>query len=144
MPLMKFKPTSAGRRSAVRVVSPELHKGDPYAPLVEKQSRTGGRNHHGRTTTRHMGGGPGLGPGPAMQAALHGPAHQQAPGRVEGDMIDAVAARVVGLQHGGVAVGVGRRGQRLGAAQPGAVLGQFRRRDAGARDGLLEGRVGVE
>ena len=57
MPLMKFKPTSAGRRSAVRVVSPELHKGDPYAPLVEKQSRTGGRNHHGRTTTRHMGGG---------------------------------------------------------------------------------------
>ena len=26
MPLMKFKPTSAGRRSAVRVVTPELHK----------------------------------------------------------------------------------------------------------------------
>src|SRR5690554_5402874 len=57
MPLMNFKPTSAGRRSAVRVVAPELHKGAPYAPLVEKQSRTGGRNHHGRITTRHMGGG---------------------------------------------------------------------------------------
>ena len=57
MPLMKLKPTSAGRRSAVRAVSPELHKGEPYAPLLEKQSRTGGRNHHGRITSRHMGGG---------------------------------------------------------------------------------------
>src|SRR5690606_16782368 len=57
MPLMKFKPTSAGRRSAVRVVSPELHKGEPYAPLLEKKSKSGGRNHHGRITTRHIGGG---------------------------------------------------------------------------------------
>jgi large subunit ribosomal protein L2 len=55
--MMKFKPTSAGRRSAVRVVTPELHKGAPHAPLLEKQSRTGGRNHHGRITTRHIGGG---------------------------------------------------------------------------------------
>ena len=57
MPLMTFKPTSAGRRSAVRVVTPDLHKGAPYAPLLEKQSKTGGRNHHGRITTRHIGGG---------------------------------------------------------------------------------------
>ena len=57
MPLMKFKPTSAGRRSAVRVVTPDLHKGAPHAPLLEKQSKTGGRNHHGRITTRHIGGG---------------------------------------------------------------------------------------
>ena len=57
MPLMTFKPTSAGRRSAVRVVTPDLHKGAPYAPLVEPQSKTGGRNHHGRITTRHQGGG---------------------------------------------------------------------------------------
>ena len=57
MPLMKFKPTSAGRRSAVRVVTPDLHKGAPYAALVEKQSKSGGRNHHGRITTRHVGGG---------------------------------------------------------------------------------------
>ena len=53
MPLMTFKPTSAGRRSAVRVVTPDLHKGAPYAPLLEKQGKTGGRNHHGRITTRH-------------------------------------------------------------------------------------------
>ena len=57
MPLMKFKPTSAGRRSAVRVVTPDLHKGAPHAALVEKQSKSGGRNHHGRITTRHVGGG---------------------------------------------------------------------------------------
>ena len=57
MALMTFKPTSAGRRSAVRVVTPGLHKGAPHAALVEKQSNTGGRNHHGRITTRHIGGG---------------------------------------------------------------------------------------
>ena len=57
MPLMKFKPTSAGRRSAVRVVTPDLHKGAPHAALLEKQSKSGGRNNNGRITTRHIGGG---------------------------------------------------------------------------------------
>lgn len=57
MPLIKVKPTSAGRRGVVRVVTPDLHKGGPYKPLVEPQDKTGGRNHHGRITTRHRGGG---------------------------------------------------------------------------------------
>lgn len=57
MALMTFKPTSPGRRAMVRVTTPGLHKGDPYAPLVEKKTKTGGRNHHGRITTRHIGGG---------------------------------------------------------------------------------------
>jgi large subunit ribosomal protein L2 len=57
MALMTFKPTSPGRRSAVRVVTPGLHKGAPHAALVESQSKSGGRNHHGRITTRHIGGG---------------------------------------------------------------------------------------
>lgn len=57
MPIVKTKPTSPGRRFVVKVVSPELYKGRPYAPLLEKQTRTGGRNHHGRITTRHRGGG---------------------------------------------------------------------------------------
>jgi hypothetical protein len=57
MPLMTFKPTSPGRRSMVRVVTPGLHKGAPHAALVEKQGNSGGRNHHGRITTRHIGGG---------------------------------------------------------------------------------------
>jgi large subunit ribosomal protein L2 len=57
MPIVKTKPTSPGRRFVVKVVNPELHKGKPYAPLLEKQSRSGGRNNMGRITTRHQGGG---------------------------------------------------------------------------------------
>lgn len=57
MPIVKRKPTSPGRRFVVSVVNPDLHKGDPYAPLLEKKSKTGGRNNNGRITTRHIGGG---------------------------------------------------------------------------------------
>ncbi len=57
MPLLKRKPTSAGRRFVVSVVNPDLHKGAPYAPLLEKKSKSGGRNNNGRITTRHVGGG---------------------------------------------------------------------------------------
>jgi large subunit ribosomal protein L2 len=57
MPLVKVKPTSAGRRALVKVVSPQLHKGKPHASLVEKQVRGSGRNNQGRITTRHQGGG---------------------------------------------------------------------------------------
>ncbi|MFA5530770.1 MAG: 50S ribosomal protein L2 [Thiohalomonadaceae bacterium] len=57
MALVKTKPTSAGRRFVVKVVSADLHKGAPYAPLLEKQTRNGGRNNQGRITIRHQGGG---------------------------------------------------------------------------------------
>jgi len=57
MALITLKPTSPGRRAMVRVHTPGLHKGDPYGPLTESQSNTGGRNHYGRITTRHKGGG---------------------------------------------------------------------------------------
>ena len=57
MAVRKTKPTSPGRRHVVRVESEGLHKGAPYAPLLEKKSRTGGRNNNGRITTRHIGGG---------------------------------------------------------------------------------------
>ena len=57
MALVKPKPTSAGRRSLVKVVSPELYKGAPYEPLLEKQSKNSGRNNDGRITVRHRGGG---------------------------------------------------------------------------------------
>ena len=57
MPIVKTKPSSAGRRFVIKVVNPELHKGQPHAPLLEKQSRSGGRNNMGRITTRHRGGG---------------------------------------------------------------------------------------
>jgi large subunit ribosomal protein L2 len=57
MALQKCKPTSAGRRHVVKVVNPDLHKGKPYAPLLEKNSKSGGRNNNGRITVRHIGGG---------------------------------------------------------------------------------------
>ena len=57
MPLVKVKPTSPGRRTLVKVVSPELHKGKPHAALLEKKNRGSGRNNLGRVTTRHQGGG---------------------------------------------------------------------------------------
>lgn len=57
MALVKVKPTSAGRRGLVKVVTPGLHKGEAHAPLLEPQKKNAGRNHHGRITTRHQGGG---------------------------------------------------------------------------------------
>ncbi len=57
MPIVKTKPTSPGRRHVVKIVNPDLHKGAPYKPLLEKQSKSGGRNNNGRITTRHIGGG---------------------------------------------------------------------------------------
>jgi large subunit ribosomal protein L2 len=57
MALIKAKPTSPGRRFVVSVKTPGLHTGKPFAALIEKKSRTGGRNNAGRITTRHIGGG---------------------------------------------------------------------------------------
>ena len=57
MTVVKAKPTSPGRRFVVKVVNPQLHRGAPWKPLLEKKSRTGGRNNNGRITTRHIGGG---------------------------------------------------------------------------------------
>ena len=57
MAIVKLKPTSAGRRAQVKVVTPDLHKGRPVAALVEKQSKKAGRNNYGRITMRHQGGG---------------------------------------------------------------------------------------
>ncbi len=57
MALIKAKPTSPGRRFVVSVKTPGLYVGKPHAALVEKKSKTGGRNNAGRITTRHIGGG---------------------------------------------------------------------------------------
>ena len=57
MALIKVKPTSSGRRGVVKLVNPNLHKGAPVHSLLEKQSKTAGRNNAGRITTRHKGGG---------------------------------------------------------------------------------------
>ena len=57
MALVKVKPTSPGRRAVVQVVNANLHKGKPYAPLVESKNSKAGRNHNGHITVRHQGGG---------------------------------------------------------------------------------------
>jgi large subunit ribosomal protein L2 len=57
MAMVKVKPTSAGRRALVKVVTPHLHKGKPHGALIEKKIRGSGRNNLGRVTMRHQGGG---------------------------------------------------------------------------------------
>jgi len=57
MALIKVKPTSPGRRAVVKVVNPNLYKGRPHDALVERKTKTAGRNNTGQITTRHMGGG---------------------------------------------------------------------------------------
>ncbi len=55
--LVKVKPTSAGRRQLVKVVTPGLHKGGPVPRLVERKPKKAGRNSYGQITMRHQGGG---------------------------------------------------------------------------------------
>jgi len=57
MPLIKVRPTSPGRRAVVKLVTPDLHKGGPEPSLVARKNKTGARNHFGRQTVRHIGGG---------------------------------------------------------------------------------------
>lgn len=57
MAIVKVKPTSPGRRGVVKIVNGDLHKGRPFAGLIEKKSSSGGRNNNGHITTRHKGGG---------------------------------------------------------------------------------------
>ena len=57
MAIIKCKPTSPGRRFVVRVKTEGLWQGGPYEPLVEKLTKSGGRNNAGRISTRHRGGG---------------------------------------------------------------------------------------
>ena len=57
MAIVKTKPTSPGRRHVVKIVNHDLHKGGPVRSLTEAKNKSGGRNNHGRITTRHIGGG---------------------------------------------------------------------------------------
>ena len=57
MAILKSKPTSPGSRFVIRVKNDALYKGKPFAQLLEKKSKSGGRNNQGRITTRHIGGG---------------------------------------------------------------------------------------
>lgn len=55
-----YKPTSAGRRNASVNDYAEItfkHENRPEKSLCEPLRKTGGRNHHGRITAHHRGGG---------------------------------------------------------------------------------------
>src|ERR1700758_3333465 len=57
MPIRKPKPTSPGRRFVTYPDFAEITKTDPEKTLVEGLKKSGGRNAHGRKTSRHRGGG---------------------------------------------------------------------------------------
>ena len=57
MPVSKFKPTSPGRRWMTVSTFEEVTKSEPEKSLTEPVTKKGGRNKHGRITTRHRGGG---------------------------------------------------------------------------------------
>ena len=57
MPIRKPKPTSPGRRFVTYADYAEITKTKPEKSLTEGLKKSGGRNAHGRKTSRHRGGG---------------------------------------------------------------------------------------
>ncbi len=57
MPMRKTKPTSPGRRFATYQTRDELTTDKPLKSLTKGAKKSGGRNAHGRVTSRHRGGG---------------------------------------------------------------------------------------
>src|ERR1017187_6243733 len=57
MPIRTHKPTSPGRRFQRVQPCDEITSTEPYKPLVERLTRTGGRNNHGELTSLWRGGG---------------------------------------------------------------------------------------
>jgi large subunit ribosomal protein L2 len=57
MAIKKHKPTSPARRFSTWVDRRELTRSEPEKSLVSGKSKSGGRNAHGRITSRHRGGG---------------------------------------------------------------------------------------
>ena len=57
MAVRKRKPTSPGRRFQTVADFSDITRTEPEKSLLVKKSKTGGRNNHGRKTSRHRGGG---------------------------------------------------------------------------------------
>ena len=57
MGIIKYKPTTNGRRNMTSAEFAEITKTTPEKTLLESQSHTAGRNAHGHITVRHRGGG---------------------------------------------------------------------------------------
>ncbi len=57
MPIKSYKPTSPGRRDMTGQTFEEITRSKPYRPLVRELKKRAGRNHEGRVSVRHRGGG---------------------------------------------------------------------------------------
>ena len=57
MPVIKYRPTSPGRRFQTGYDFKEITKDRPEKALTEPIRKSGGRNNNGRITLRHRGGG---------------------------------------------------------------------------------------
>src|SRR5438270_4848162 len=57
MPIKVYKPTTAARRNSSVNAYAELTTDKPHKALLERRKKTGGRNHTGWITCRHIGGG---------------------------------------------------------------------------------------
>ena len=57
MAIRKYKPTTPGRRGSSVSTFDQITRTEPEKSLVRPLSKSGGRNGHGRITTRHKGGG---------------------------------------------------------------------------------------
>ncbi|MDP9805920.1 large subunit ribosomal protein L2 [Trueperella bonasi] len=57
MGIRKYKPTTPGRRGSSVADFVEITRSTPEKSLLRPLPKTGGRNNHGRITTRHIGGG---------------------------------------------------------------------------------------
>ncbi|GAA2119067.1 50S ribosomal protein L2 [Actinomadura alba] len=57
MGIRKYKPTTPGRRGSSVADFVEITRREPEKSLLRPLPKKGGRNNHGRITTRHQGGG---------------------------------------------------------------------------------------
>ncbi len=57
MPIKQYKPTTPGRRNSSVNAFAEITRTEPTKSLTEPKTKTGGRNHTGWITCRHIGGG---------------------------------------------------------------------------------------
>ncbi|MBT3278878.1 MAG: 50S ribosomal protein L2 [Phycisphaerales bacterium] len=57
MPIKKYKPTSPGRRNSSVNIREAVTTTTPEKSLLLPLKKHGGRNHHGKITSRHRGGG---------------------------------------------------------------------------------------
>ena len=57
MPARPYNPVTAGRRNSSVLTRESVTREEPQKQLLRKLTKGGGRNNHGRITSRHIGGG---------------------------------------------------------------------------------------